>query len=257
MIPWQGQLLNGWAGFLEDPNMCTLIVARDVFDANPLVIAANRDEFLSRPAGSFRLWEGTTPGLFAPVDLKAGGTWLGINDSGVVAAITNRFGTPPDPSRKSRGELVPLALKGTTVVDALARVAAESATDFNPFHLLIADRSEAVVIWSDGHTTHQETCPPGFTIITERSYGESPPPREMCLDALLTDVKEPGELAGLLAFHHPERSIDGICVHAQSMGYGTRSSTIIALGDHAPRLRHTDAPPCQVSHEALPWPFAH
>ena len=70
--------------------MCTLIVLHRCFAEAPLVLAANRDEFLDRPAEKPTLRQSGSRTVLAPRDLRAGGTWLGLNDAGLFAALTNR-----------------------------------------------------------------------------------------------------------------------------------------------------------------------
>jgi uncharacterized protein with NRDE domain len=108
--------------------MCTLLVASRVFDDTPLLVAANRDERLDRPAAPPRLFEARAIPVVAPVDLQAGGTWLGLSARGVFAGITNRFGVPPDPARRSRGELVFEALLGADAQAGADRIAALDAS---------------------------------------------------------------------------------------------------------------------------------
>ena len=86
--------------------MCTLIALHRCVAGVPLVIAANRDEYLARPTEGFAIRETETGPVLAPRDGLAGGTWLGINRSGVFAAVTNRRTDTPDPTRRSRGLLV-------------------------------------------------------------------------------------------------------------------------------------------------------
>jgi len=74
--------------------------------------------------------------------MLAGGSWLGINDWGVAAAVLNRHGSlGPSPDRRSRGELV---LEALDHADATA--AAEALSDLDPeayrtFNLIVADES--------------------------------------------------------------------------------------------------------------------
>ena len=73
--------------------MCSIVILRQSDNEWPLIIGANRDEMASRkclPPG--RHWD-DRPHVFAGKDLEAGGTWLGINNEGVVAAIMNRMDT--------------------------------------------------------------------------------------------------------------------------------------------------------------------
>src|SRR5262245_12365665 len=66
--------------------MCLLIVQSRVHRDAPLVVAANRDELLARPAISMTVLE---PGIVGGRDLLAGGTWLALNRQGVFAGLTN------------------------------------------------------------------------------------------------------------------------------------------------------------------------
>ena len=82
--------------------MCTLIVLHRCFADAELLVAANRDEYLDRPAElpALRVWNGRT--VLAPRDARAGGTWLGMNDAGLFAALTNRPTPRPDPRLRTR-----------------------------------------------------------------------------------------------------------------------------------------------------------
>ena len=102
----------------------------------PLVVAANRDEFLDRPSEPARFWP-EAPGFLAGRDLRAGGTWLGVTRSGRFAALTNiRDPLRHDPGAPSRGDLVVRFLLGRDgPVEHLAGVAAEPVRR-NPYNLL-------------------------------------------------------------------------------------------------------------------------
>lgn len=228
--------------------MCTIIVALAVWPEAPLVIAANRDEALGRPAVEPRLWaagEVADRVVLAPRDLRAGGTWLGLNDAGLFVGITNRR-APTDPARRSRGDLVFEALGAADHVQAHARVRALDARAFNPFHLLLADRGGAVIVWSDGERLHDQPLAPGVHFITERSFGAGPSRRHERLAELAVDLSsgplpDPEQWRSILADHRPHEvdgerpsptaiGFDSMCVHAQPLDYGTRSSTLIELG---------------------------
>src|SRR6516165_7656722 len=122
--------------------MCTLVIFRRPRHRWPVLIGANRDEMvdrLSKPPG--RHWP-DRPEVIAGLDMLAGGSWLGINDWGVAAAVLNRHGSlGPSPDRRSRGELV---LEALDHADATA--AAEALSDLDPeayrtFNLIVADES--------------------------------------------------------------------------------------------------------------------
>ena len=71
--------------------VCTLAIYREVSDQFPLVVAANRDEFLGRASESPRLLP-DRPDVIAGRDLEASGTWLGCRVDGgfLVAGLLNR-----------------------------------------------------------------------------------------------------------------------------------------------------------------------
>ena len=71
----------------------------------PLLVAANRDEFLARPAAAPGLLA-YDPWVVAGQDLSAGGTWFGVNQHGMVVGVLNRRrAAGMDPTRHSRGLL--------------------------------------------------------------------------------------------------------------------------------------------------------
>jgi hypothetical protein len=124
--------------------MCTVVILRRLGEAWPLLLAANRDEARSRPwCPPGRHWPDRAD-VVAGMDELAGGSWLGINDYGVVAAVLNRVGSlGPAAGKRSRGELVLEALD-----HAAARAAASALSDLNPdayrpFNLIVADAREA------------------------------------------------------------------------------------------------------------------
>jgi len=80
-------------------SVCTVILATRVWPELPLLVATNRDEHLDRPSQPPSRW---LAGSVAPRDERAGGTWIGCSDAGVIAAVTNRFGSERDPERRSR-----------------------------------------------------------------------------------------------------------------------------------------------------------
>ncbi|MCC6782813.1 MAG: NRDE family protein, partial [Planctomycetes bacterium] len=84
--------------------MCTLVLLRRPGHAWPLLVAANRDEMRERPwRPPARHWP-DRPDVFAGLDELAGGSWLGLNDHGVAAAVLNRRNTlGPAAGLRSRG----------------------------------------------------------------------------------------------------------------------------------------------------------
>lgn len=78
--------------------MCLIVLAWQAHPHYPLVVAANRDEFLARPASPAHWWT-DAPALLGGRDLEGGGTWMGLSRDGRFAALTNYR----DPSQKRSG----------------------------------------------------------------------------------------------------------------------------------------------------------
>ena len=108
--------------------MCTLVLLRRPAHDWPLIIAANRDEMVDRPAlPPARHWPDRSE-IVAGLDRLAGGSWLGLNDWGVAAAVLNRQGSlGPAAGRRSRGELVLEALDHADAVAAATASARQTA----------------------------------------------------------------------------------------------------------------------------------
>jgi hypothetical protein len=105
--------------------MCTLVLLRRPGALWPLVLAANRD-------------------VVAGLDVQAGGSWLGINDHGLVAGVLNRTGTlGPAAGKRSRGELVLEALDHADAAAAARALADLDPDAYRPFNLVIADSQDA------------------------------------------------------------------------------------------------------------------
>src|SRR5688572_4314707 len=86
--------------------MCLVLIALDSHPDYSLIVAANLDEFYDRPTAPAGFWA-DAPSVLAGRDLKAGGTWLGVDRRGRLAAVTNyRQGEREPPAPRSRGRLV-------------------------------------------------------------------------------------------------------------------------------------------------------
>jgi uncharacterized protein with NRDE domain len=110
---------------------------------NRLILAANRDEFLNRPAQPLHAWQ-EVEGVYAGKDLSQGGTWLGIHKNGRFAALTNhrdlRTQGPKNPI--SRGNLVLDFLNANTSALEYLETLEESSALYAGYNLLVADQQQ-------------------------------------------------------------------------------------------------------------------
>jgi hypothetical protein len=232
--------------------MCTLAISLGADRRWPVVVAANRDERLGRAAEGWALR--ATPGgvrWAGPRDAQAGGTWIGVSATGVVAALTN-FHAPfdwyPDPARRSRGELVPRALEAPSAAGAREALAPLDPSAWNPFHLVVADPGSAFLWWYDGERSGLEPLGPGLHLVTEDSPTGAGPRGDLVRTRWPLDLS-PARLRELLA-GHGQPPWDFPCLHLGD-AYGTRSGAILRL---APALDHSelyvaDGAPCTAPFE--------
>jgi uncharacterized protein with NRDE domain len=250
--------------------MCTLAIYVRALPGFPLVIAANRDEFLDREAtGPVTL--SATPRIVGGRDLRARGTWLAISEHGLVAGLLNRRTEAlPIASKRSRGELPMLALAERSAADAAARIGALGGETYNAFNLLVADRHEAWV--AQNHDDEMRITPlaPGLHLVSNLDVDDPTCPKiarshvrfAAAGDAFTADRDETrfrDALHAIVADHTltldprlPD-ALGAICVHAGR--FGTRCSSLLFL-DEAGRWRHwfADGPPCERTYEPAPAP---
>lgn len=229
------------------PSVCLLVMASRVDRGAPLVVGANRDERLERLAKPIAILQGEGPRILGGRDEEAGGTWLAVNEFGVVAALTNRPSRDGrDPSKRSRGEL-PIALAGhgkaADAVDEFVR--RFDPTEFNRAWLLVGDRLSLYAIDMTGEHPSAFELPPGVHILENLPYG-TPSPKVDHVREMLGEVGRGGregddlelQLARVLSDHlipevvaheDSERPPEtrAACVHTEN--YGTRSSSILRV----------------------------
>jgi uncharacterized protein with NRDE domain len=249
--------------------MCTLVVAWQVFTDHPVVVAANRDEALDRPSEPPAVI-GEDPGVIAPRDADAGGTWIGYNEHGTFVAITNRWTDADLVGERSRGLLVHDALDCESAEEA-ARLAegAVETDEYEGFNLLVADANAAVLCeWAGGlrvgnldpgvHVVMnvgaigRVTIPASWPERGEQQAANGRRVRE-------TLQPEPGEHAR----EWRDRAADvlgdhdyGVCVHHEEFDFGTRSSSLVTIdADSSSDYRYADGPPCRTEFEPVESQF--
>lgn len=230
--------------------MCTLVISRQPDSDWPLVVAANRDEMVDRPwQPPARHWPDRAD-VVAGRDALAGGSWLGLNDSGVVAAVLNRTGTlGPASDKRSRGELVLEALDHADARDAAVALARLDGRAWRSFNLIVADNRDAYWLrGTEAEKVDAKAVPKGVSMITSRDLNDMTSPRIRHFLERFRSVAGPDTEAGdwsawqtLLASRVHEVG-DGpreaMCVVTDT-GYGTVSSSLIAL----PSAEKTGAKP--------------
>lgn len=223
-------------------DMCTLVILRRSGHSWPLILAANRDEMIDRPwKAPGRHWP-DRPEIIAGMDDLAGGSWLGINEHGVVACILNRHGTlGPGFGKRSRGELVLEALDHADAIDAARAIADVEPSSYRPFNMFVADNRDA--IWlahrdESGPVTPMRV-PEGVSMLTAYDLNDIEHsdrvrrylPRFRAAPAPRPDADEWSAWSMLMGAsdHAGNTPVNAAMNFRLESGFGTSSSALIAL----------------------------
>lgn len=228
--------------------MCLLALFFQVVEDAAVVVGANREEYYQRGGEPPRLLQGPIRAV-AGVDPVAGGTWLGINEKGVLAAVTNRpkLGAPLQP--RSRGLLVRELLACPSAAAAVDHaVHALEQGCYAGANFLCADASRAIVLEA-GERMNIRPLPPGIHVLANGDVNDPDDPRlQYALDWLKRRPYDSAAecvraLCELCAQHEPDHP--PICFRLRDRG--TVSSSIVALRSSMKdsTYLHAQGPPCQ------------
>lgn len=140
--------------------MCLLVIAWQAHPRYRLVVAANRDEFHDRPAAPLAKWLGPNE-ILAGRDLRACGTWLGLDRRRHFGVITNfRELQRPRPDAPSRGALIPDYLRGPRGAEEFLTGLESDASRYSGFNLLLTD-ADSLWYASNRAARFARPLPPG------------------------------------------------------------------------------------------------
>jgi hypothetical protein len=235
--------------------MCTLtalprpLLARAT-SAEPLLlrIACNRDERLSRAAGLPPVtWAAGARSVVMPIDPESGGTWIAVNDVGIVFATLNAnresaqrpgVGNPDWSGRRgreaalSRGLIIPALVGAATTSEALVRAQQLQADRYLPFRVLLLDRYQLVECWPDGNRIrHRRTFLSGPVMRTSSGLGDAvvAGPRRALFRRCFQDGLDP--IAAQNRFHdHRWTGREAVSVNMRRDDARTVSHTVVEVG---------------------------
>ena len=211
--------------------MCLVVLGLDASQRYPFLFCANRDERHARPTAAAGWWQDDAD-VLGGRDLVAGGSWLGVDRQGRLAAVTNFRDAHAAAAPRSRGELVADYLAGVRSLDDFTTALQGRAAEYGPFSLLLLDGSDLRYV--------SNRAPPvrlgrGVHALSNAAYGvewpkvrsartgveallASPAP----LDALFDLLAQRGAPAQGEERYRTAHFIDGDT-------YGTRSSTVVLV----------------------------
>jgi len=224
--------------------MCVVAFAWNAHPRWRLVLAGNRDEFHARPTAPLARWD-DAPTISGGRDLEAGGTWLGVDDAGRCALVTNVRDFRQSQEGASRGLLASDWLRGRETALDHAHVLLPQAAGYRPFNLLLFDRGGCT--WASNLPVRME-APGGGVHVLSNAALDVPWPKAATLGARLRgwlDAGGDGDFAPLFdaladETRYPddrlpdtgiglerERWLSAAFIRGED--YGTRASTVVAL----------------------------
>lgn len=232
--------------------MCLLALFFRVVEDAAVIAGANREEYYARAGEPPRLLPGPIHSV-AGIDPVAGGTWFGVNENGLLVAVTNRPKLAAPALPRSRGllvrELLSCSSAETAIEYALAALEEQCYAGAN---LLCADASRAVVIHA-GDWLRTQPLPPGIHVLSNRDVNDPTDarvqyalewlnrrPYDSAADCVLA-------LRELCAQHEPDNP--PMCFRAGERG--TVSSSLVALRRSLSdsTYLHAQGPPCRTPYE--------
>jgi len=217
--------------------MCLIVVGWRAHSDYPLVVAANRDEFYARPTAGAARWP-DAPQVFGGIDLEAGGTWLGITETGRFAAVTNVREPGMAKGARSRGALTrDFLLAESSALDHARRI---DGTRHSGFNLLLSDGES--LVYCSNRDGEPRRLPPGIYGLSNHLL-DSPWPKllqaKQRFSNALTKLPDEKAMFDLLADRAivPDESLPqtGVplewerllsAIFVASENYGTRASTV-------------------------------
>ena len=234
--------------------MCLILISYRQYKKWPLVIAANRDEFHSRPSDPADYWE-DAPSILAGRDQLHGGTWLGVDRNGRLSAVTNYQDPSVDKMDKlSRGKLVRNFLLGNKSAEHHLHEVKQQCHRYNGFNLLAEDKSGLFYLSSS--TGELTSLLPGLYGISNDQLDIACPKLEKGkaqLEKILSDNYVPGDkILELLSdtTKFPDKSLPDTGtdlnreqifspIFIKGQDYGTRCSTVVIINSDG-KLRFTE-----------------
>lgn len=236
--------------------MCMLAILYRVARNTPILVAANREEFFTRPTQYPKIQPGT-PRVVCGTDRQAGGTWLGVNQYGLLAAVTNRPKAMVPLDTRSRGLLCRDLLDLRNAREAVELAKKELATGrYAGANYLCADAKFAAVVYGGNRVEVVELIP-GLHTLSNGNLDDLRDQRHEFVRRMLTLHTLDSAVTFLaVASRAFSRKPDGEGrrgIVLSGGDFGTVSSTLLSLPRKIQQsiYQYCDGPPCDRPYEDL------
>ena len=222
--------------------------------ARGFYLGMNRDESLPRPAANPpEIFIRSTRAALYPTE-PSGGSWVGVNDTGLTLALINWYAIPREPGigRVSRGIVVPSLLAARSVEEMRAALAALPMRDMAPFRLLAFARRERIACEFRWDQHKLDETPHAWAPRHWFSSGHDEPRAQHERGQVAREawrLQRAGSLPRLRRLHgshEPARGPLCLCMHRKDAA--TVSYIEVVVTRRAATMRYHDGPLCTAPH---------
>ncbi len=151
--------------------MCLLVIFHRVVEDAHLIVGANREEAYARGGEAPQIVAGNCR-FVAGIDPVAGGTWLGVNEHGVLVALTNRSKSEVPEQGRSRGLLRGDLLDCRTAAAAAIVAGYELGQPrYAGCNILCADQNTVIALHG-GDWLRVRPLPPGLHVLSAHDIND-------------------------------------------------------------------------------------
>ncbi|MEE8452696.1 MAG: NRDE family protein [Thermoguttaceae bacterium] len=236
--------------------MCILAILYKTARNTPILLASNREERFDRPTQVPKIQSGT-PRVVCGIDRKEGGTWLGVNQYGLVATVTNRQKTTVPAKPRSRGQLCRELLGVRTAKEAAQHAAAALATGaYDGANYVVADVEYGAVVYG-GDSVEIVELTPGLHVLTDGNLDDMNDERQEFVRRMLTLHTLDSAVTFLAvvsrAFGRKQDKSGRRGVVLTGSEVGTVSSALLSLPERIQQavFQYAPGPPCDKSYDDL------
>lgn len=213
--------------------MCLLAIQYKLVPEAPILVATNREEFYDRPSLPPSIQSGK-PRIMCGLDQQAGGTWLGVNQHGLLVAACNRWKMSPPLAPRSRGLLCKDLLRAGSSRRAVDMALEElSSNKYDGVNFVIADSESGWVVHGSDDVEVVE-LEEGLTIVGNGDVNDPRDARGKMAQRLLTlqTLDSPVKFLAVASkvFARTPSPPGRPSIVLRGPDRGTVSSTLISLG---------------------------
>ena len=214
--------------------MCLLAIQYQLVSDAPILVAANREEFYERPSQPPSIQSGK-PRVLCGIDTQAGGTWLGVNQHGLVIGVCNRRKMSSNYPSRSRGVLCRELLKSNSAVHARDVAMEElSSGRYDGANFVCVDAESGWVVHG-GNEIDTVEMHEGLNIMSNHDLNDPRDERAEMARRLLTlhTLDSPVKFLAVASkvFARPPSPPGRPSIVIREKDRGTVSSTLVSLGE--------------------------